>query len=238
MNVSVDVTNNGTLAGDEVVQLYVKYPGSAVPRPNKQLRGFSRVNIAAGATTTVTIPLLYKDIAYWDSTQSTWVAENGNIQVLVGGSSDSSALTLSKTVSVCSGIVGVIQARSTDGSLETVSSMTCPMSIVRQGGAMGIALTFASAADYDLSVFDLKGARAGRSSGKLADGKELPVFGLDPASRGTIHGFRAHRRQCVCNDVHGEVSNRFIVSFVAILPFKKFLKRKNGFFWRLRRIIY
>ena len=177
MNVSVDVTNNGTLAGDEVVQLYVKYPGSAVPRPNKQLRGFSRVNIAAGATTTVTIPLLYKDIAYWDSTQSTWVAENGNIQVLVGGSSDSSALTLSKTVSVCSGIVGVIQARSTDGSLETVSSMTCPMSIVRQGGAMGIALTFASAADYDLSVFDLKGARAGRSSGKLAAGKNYLSLG-------------------------------------------------------------
>jgi beta-glucosidase len=177
MNVSVDVTNTGTLAGDEVVQLYVKYPGSAVPRPNKQLRGFSRVNIAAGATTTVTLPLLYKDIAYWDSTQSTWMAENGNIQILVGGSSDSSSLTLSKTVSVCSGIVGVIQARSTDGSLETVSSMTCPMSIVRQGGAMGITLTFGSAADYDLSVFDLKGARAGRVSGKLAEGKNYLSLG-------------------------------------------------------------
>ena len=118
IKVSVDVTNTGTLAGDEVVQLYVKYPGSAVPRPNKQLRGFSRVNIAAGATTTVTIPLLYKDVAYWDSTQASWAAENGNIQILVGGSSDSSALTLSKTVSVCSGTDGVIQARSTNGSSE------------------------------------------------------------------------------------------------------------------------
>jgi beta-glucosidase len=177
MNVSVDVTNTGTLAGDEVVQLYVKYPGSAVPRPNKQLRGFSRVNIAAGATSTVTIPLFYKDIAYWDSTQSTWMAENGNIQILVGGSSDSTALTLSKTVSVCSGIVGVIQARSTDGAFETVSSMTCPMTIVRQGGAMGIALTFGSAADYELNVFDLKGARAGRISGKLAEGKNYLSLG-------------------------------------------------------------
>ena len=40
ITVSVDVTNTGTLAGDEVVQMYVKYPGSAVARPNKQLRGF------------------------------------------------------------------------------------------------------------------------------------------------------------------------------------------------------
>ncbi|MGB7567029.1 MAG: glycoside hydrolase family 3 C-terminal domain-containing protein, partial [Chitinivibrionales bacterium] len=170
INVSVDVTNTGTLAGDEVVQLYVKYPGSAVPRPNKQLRGFSRVNIAAGATTTVTIPLLYKDIAYWDSTQSNWVGENGSIQILVGGSSDSSALTLSKTVSVCSGIVGVIQARSTNGSSGAVFSMTCPMTIERQGASMGIAVTFKSAASCDLSVFDLRGVRVGHASGKLTSG--------------------------------------------------------------------
>ena len=65
--------------------MYVKYPGAAVARPNKQLRGFKRVAIAAGATSTVTMTLPYRDVAYWDSTSSTWMVENGSVQILVGG---------------------------------------------------------------------------------------------------------------------------------------------------------
>ena len=62
---SVDVTNKGARAGDEVVQLYVRYPESKVPRPQKQLRGFQRVEIASGATRTVTFDLTAEDLAYW-----------------------------------------------------------------------------------------------------------------------------------------------------------------------------
>jgi len=57
VNVSVDVTNSGTVAGDEVVLLFVSYPGTAKKRPAKELKGFARVTLAAGAKQTVTIPV-------------------------------------------------------------------------------------------------------------------------------------------------------------------------------------
>ena len=85
--VLVDVKNTGTRAGDEVVQLYVGDPVASVDRRVKDLRGFQRVNIAAGVTTTVTFTLTDQDLAYWrDSTQS-WYAEPGVFNVLIGASS-------------------------------------------------------------------------------------------------------------------------------------------------------
>ena len=67
VDVSVDVKNTGARAGDEVVQLYVKHIGSAVDRPNKELRGFKRVAIEAGETKTVTITLPASRLAYWNT---------------------------------------------------------------------------------------------------------------------------------------------------------------------------
>ena len=55
--VSVDVTNTGSVDGDEVVQVYAQYPGSKVVRPERQLRGFRRVSIPAGQTLRVEIPV-------------------------------------------------------------------------------------------------------------------------------------------------------------------------------------
>ena len=176
--VSVDVTNTGTLPGEEVVQMYVKYPGSAVARPIKQLRGFKRTPIAAGATTTVTIPLLWQDVAYWDSTQSSWMVENGNIQILIGGSSADSDLTLSKTVSTCSGRVGVYQDKPFNSSDRAASSMTNPMTIVRHGASVGLAVALRSGADFDISVYDLRGFRVGRVIGKgSSDGRQVLPLG-------------------------------------------------------------
>ena len=57
VTISVDVKNTGTRAGEEVVQMYVKHLNSAVARPLKELKGFKRVMIAPGQTTTVTLPL-------------------------------------------------------------------------------------------------------------------------------------------------------------------------------------
>ena len=177
LNVSVNVTNTGARAGEEVVQLYVKYPGSPVPRPIKQLRGFSRVPIAAGATLTVTIPLRWNDLAYWDSTKSSWAVENGNIQILAGGSSSDASLTLNKTVSVCAGTVGVYRDKPVTTG-RAVSSVPYPLAIVRRGASMGIAVSFGSGADYDLSVFDLKGFRVGHVTGKSAsDGYQFLSLG-------------------------------------------------------------
>ena len=88
VTVSVDVTNSGTRAGDEVVQLYVSYPTTTgVPRPIKQLRGFQRITLAAGAIQTVNLTLTYDQLGYWDATSSSFKVQSGTAHLMVGGSS-------------------------------------------------------------------------------------------------------------------------------------------------------
>ncbi len=87
ITVSVDVTNSGTTAGDEVAQLYVAYPGSAVERPIRDLRGFRRVHLRPGETRTVTFPLTGRDLAYWDPESRGWRVEGGRVRLEVGASS-------------------------------------------------------------------------------------------------------------------------------------------------------
>jgi beta-glucosidase len=98
ITVSVDVKNTGKRAGDEVVQLYVKYDDSAVERPIKQLRGFQRVTIGPNQTQTVKIPLKGSDLAYWNAEKHSFVVEAGKIDVLVGASS--ADIKVQKTVGV------------------------------------------------------------------------------------------------------------------------------------------
>ena len=88
VTVSVDVTNSGTRAGDEVVQLYVSYPTTTgVPRPIKQLQGFQRVTVPAGQTKTVALTLKYSQLAYWNTTTSAFTVQPGTVHLMVGGSS-------------------------------------------------------------------------------------------------------------------------------------------------------
>jgi beta-glucosidase len=98
VNVSVDVTNSGTVAGDEVVFLFTSYPGATGKRPTKELKGFARVTLAAGAKQTVTIPLRVSDIKFWDG-NGPW-SYPSTVKVMVGPSSDS--LPLSDTFTVTS----------------------------------------------------------------------------------------------------------------------------------------
>jgi beta-glucosidase len=100
VDVSVDVTNTGQRAGDEVVQLYVRYPESRVERPRKQLRGFSRVTLAPGETRTVTLGLAAADLAYWDAAKHAWAVEPGRVEVMAGPSSADVDLKLRRTISV------------------------------------------------------------------------------------------------------------------------------------------
>jgi beta-glucosidase len=96
--VTVDVTNTGSVAGDEVVQLYVKHLKSKVERPREELKGFQRVSIQPNETKTVTIPLKASDLAYWDEKQGQFVVEAEPVGLMVG---DSSAdLKLNATVQV------------------------------------------------------------------------------------------------------------------------------------------
>jgi beta-glucosidase len=100
LDVSVDITNAGQRAGDEVVQLYVRYPGSNVERPRKQLRGFARVALAPGETKTVALGLAAADLAYWDVAKHAWVVEPGRVELMVGPSSADADLKLRRIISV------------------------------------------------------------------------------------------------------------------------------------------
>jgi len=84
---SVDVTNTGTVAGAEVVQLYVAYPGSSVERAERELKGFARIALGPGATATAEIDLPVNSLAYYSVTDAAWVLEGLDYTVSVGTSS-------------------------------------------------------------------------------------------------------------------------------------------------------
>jgi len=96
VTVSVDIKNTGKRDGDEVVQMYATHIGSAVPRPQQELKGFRRVMLRAGETRTVTMPLKASALAYWDG--KGFAVEKDEVELRVGGSSD--AIALRKTIKV------------------------------------------------------------------------------------------------------------------------------------------
>jgi beta-glucosidase len=86
VKVSVDVRNTGAVAGDEVVQLYVRDVASSVTRPVKELKGFRRVTLQPGATTTVEFTLGKEAFAYWNETMQ-YAVEPGEFQIMAGPNS-------------------------------------------------------------------------------------------------------------------------------------------------------
>jgi beta-glucosidase len=86
--VRVDVANVGARAGDEVVQLYVSYPGSAVTRPIEELKAFDRVAIKAGEVKTLELKVKAEQLAYWSESAKRFVVESGPVELRVGESSD------------------------------------------------------------------------------------------------------------------------------------------------------
>jgi len=90
VNVQVDVANNSAVAGDEVVFLFVSYPGTSARRPAKELKGYKRVSLAgkgtSGDAVRVTIPLRVKDLKYWNTASSAWQVESGTVKVIVAPS--------------------------------------------------------------------------------------------------------------------------------------------------------
>ncbi len=101
ITVACTVSNDGDRAGAEVVQLYVGARGSAVPRPPRELRGFAKISLAAGAEQQVRFTLTARDLSYWSVARSGWVAEPGEIQIAVGASSRD--IRLSEVITVAAG---------------------------------------------------------------------------------------------------------------------------------------
>ena len=98
ITVSVDVTNTGSLTGDEVVQLYVKHLKSKVERPVEELKGFQRVSLRPNETKTVQIPLKASTLAFWDEKQGQFEVEAEPVKLMIGSSSKD--IKLATTVNV------------------------------------------------------------------------------------------------------------------------------------------
>ncbi|HEY3262793.1 MAG TPA: glycoside hydrolase family 3 C-terminal domain-containing protein [Pseudonocardiaceae bacterium] len=84
--ISVEVTNVGDRPASDVAQLYVTAPDAA-GEPPRQLRGFAKLRLAAGATTTVTFPLTIDDLAAFHEVSGRWTVHEGQYDVVVGRSS-------------------------------------------------------------------------------------------------------------------------------------------------------
>ena len=92
-SVEFDVTNTGGRAGAEVAQVYVSDNHAPVPRPMHELKGFERVELGAGETKHVTVPLDARSFAYWDVKAHHWAIDPGKFTISVGDSVASLPLT-------------------------------------------------------------------------------------------------------------------------------------------------
>jgi hypothetical protein len=91
--VTCTITNNGTLNGEEVPQLYISLGGPS--QPSKVLRGFGRLSIDSGESTTATFDILRRDVSNWDTVAQNWVVTSEPKTVFVGSSSRNLPLSAS-----------------------------------------------------------------------------------------------------------------------------------------------
>jgi beta-glucosidase len=157
--VTATVTNTGSRAGADVAQLYLTDP-AASGQPPLQLEGFQRVNLAAGASATVSFPLTQQNLQYWNSTSNAWATSTGNYTVSVGDSSAS--LPLTGTLAVASGQLGA------------------PVTLANPGPQASLAGSAASSV-----TLSGKDATAGQTLAYSASG--LPA-GLSVSAAGVISG--------------------------------------------------
>jgi len=90
--VSFDVTNTGSREGAEVAEVYVGDTHARVPRPVKELKGFSKVMLKPDETRHVQVSLDRRAFSYYDVEKKDWAAAPGEFAILVGGSSDNTPL--------------------------------------------------------------------------------------------------------------------------------------------------
>jgi beta-glucosidase len=86
VKISVQVTNSGDIAGDEIVQMYIRDKVSSVTRPVKELKGFQRVSLKPGETKTVTLEITPEKLSFHNIDMN-FVVEPGEFEIMVGNSS-------------------------------------------------------------------------------------------------------------------------------------------------------
>lgn len=92
-SVTLTVTNTGSRAGAEIVQVYAAKPDAQIFRPAQELKAFTKVWLEAGESKTVTLPLDDKAFRYWNTKTDSWEVEGGTYELRVGASSVDIRLT-------------------------------------------------------------------------------------------------------------------------------------------------
>src|SRR4029077_5020282 len=142
--VSATVTNTGQVAGSDVAQLYLGDPASAgeAPRP---LKGFQKVPLQPGQSTTVHFSLTGHDLSYWNDAANGWVVPDGTFGVYVGDSSALANLPLRG---------GFTVVRSVGARYATINAPD----VVSPGGTATVTVSLVNDGDYAMpqARFSLK----------------------------------------------------------------------------------
>ena len=84
ITVSIDVTNTGAIAGDEVAQLYIHQKSGSDSRPMRELKGFERLTLQPGETKTVTFKLGPAELRHWSTNAGKWLQDAAAFDLWVG----------------------------------------------------------------------------------------------------------------------------------------------------------
>jgi beta-glucosidase len=87
LKITIDIKNTGKVDGAEVVQVYVKKPGT-IKLPNEELKAFDKVFLKAGESKKVILNILKDDLKYYDEDKKDWVLGEGKVNVMIGSASD------------------------------------------------------------------------------------------------------------------------------------------------------
>ncbi|WP_329173065.1 glycoside hydrolase family 3 C-terminal domain-containing protein [Streptomyces sp. NBC_01477] len=147
--VTAKVTNTGSRAGSEVAQLYVVDPASS-GEPSKQLQGFRKVTLAAGASTTVSFPVTEQNLRHWNTGSGNWTTDTGAYGIRVG---DSAAdIPLTGTLNVTSSQLGQPVTLTNPGPQATIA-----------GAAVSVPVTAKDSTSGQTPAFSAQGLPAGLS---------------------------------------------------------------------------
>jgi len=98
LTVTLDVTNSGDVAGKEIIQVYVHDQKSRLVRPEKELKGFAKVELQPGETKSVSIPLDFRAFAFYHPEYKQWITEDGDFDILIAASAADIRQTLTVTL--------------------------------------------------------------------------------------------------------------------------------------------
>jgi beta-glucosidase len=183
------VTNTGSTAGADVAQMYVGDP-AASQDPPEQLRGFDRVTLNPGQSTTVSFPLNIHDLAAWSGTDNQWEARAGTYSIKVGDASNNLPLTGSTSLSQT--LTGQIAAGSSSAGVSlantAVSANVPSNSGVPGAETVGVVNPFGYSSPKGAAVsFAMQAVDSNASQTPTFTATGLPP-GVTIAPNGTISG--------------------------------------------------